>query len=220
MSLYDFDTNFIGPKLMPPALRQIKHVAWIKTLLKPIQTLWGIIFNDYADGSNYPFYEHPTTYNTGDRVIGADKRVYQALQTTVGHFIDDPNYWVLVNHNFMGARERILYNSQKIVLEYALNKWFFVTASPFIYITTNATAGNLFLLGETGKYSSPMAEYSGNQVAFLGQSYTVVQYDFTVYVPNLLFNAIATSTDNSERVVRNFVDQYCLAGIKYNVIPY
>lgn len=220
MPLYDFDTKYLGQKLMPPGLRKVKHNSWISVLLKPIQTLWGLIFNDYADGSNYPLFDDPTTYTAGSKVINFDKKIYMALKTTVGHFTDDTNYWVLVNDNFMGARERVTLNSQKIVLEYALNKWFLLNTAPFIYINNNVVAGNAFLLGETSDTSSTMANQSLHQKFYLGQAFVLNQYDFTIYVPTLLFVTLGTTPLNRENAVRQFADQYVLAGIKYNVLPY
>lgn len=223
MGIYIYSVNFISEKLLPPAIRGVKHLSWLKVILKPIQTLWEYIFVDYKDGSNYSIYDNSTAYSKWQRVVYFDKRVYECIQdTTPGINCDDIDYWNKINDNFIGASERVRYSSQKITFEYALNKWFFVPdTDPQIYIVNNIIAGSGFIMGATGLYSSAMASSSVFSTSFMGTTYSLVtSYDYTIYVPILVFNAQGTTIANREQSIRNFADKYNLVGMSYNVVTY
>ena len=222
MSIYTYSVNYISEKLLPPSLRGSKHLAWLKTILKPIQNLWYRIFNDYKDGSLYVDYDNTTAYVETERVVWTDKRVYECILATTGNLPSDSTYWNLINDNFIGASERAKYNSQKIVFEYSLNKWFRVPiGDPQIYIINNAIATSGFIMGATGSYSSPMAYDSYFSTTAMGEDYYVTTlYDYTIYFPVLVFNAQGSTTANREQAIRNFADIYNLVGMQYNVITY
>jgi hypothetical protein len=223
MSIYTLSVNYISEKLVPPSLRGAKHLAWLKTILKPVQTLWKYIFIDYKNGSPYANYDVSLSYNTTDRVIYSNKKVYECIKNaSVGINCDDSEYWLKINDNFIGASERVKYNSQKIVFEYALNKWFDVQSyDPQIYIQNNVIAGSAFVMGSTGSYSSPMALSGVYSTTYMGLAYSFIPlYDYTIYVPTLVFNAQGSTLANRENAIRNFADIYNLIGMKYNVITY
>lgn len=220
MGIYTYDTSYISSRLTPPALRKIKHLAWLSVLLKPVQSLWNLIFVDYADGSTYLLYNPVTAYLKGNRVLFSNKKTYQCLINTTGNDPTNSTYWVELNSNFIGARERSLYNSQKILFEYALNKWFMVSSAPLIYIENKTVVGSPFMLGETGETSGTMAYDSQYQQFYLGETYTYQQIDFTIWVPIAIFNTLGSNVSNREKAVRSFADEYVLAGIIYNVKSY
>lgn len=228
MSLYDFDTDQLGSELLPPELRQPKHLAWLKTLFRPtIQWIRDSLFNVYFGGQSYAIYAPFAVYNRGDRVLGYNKSIYQCLVngTTSGLSgpYDDPA-WMKTQDIFIGVDERVKYNSQIIVLEYALNHYFLIPdTDPQIYLTTNSTATNFFVMGNSGATSSPMPNNSAFSQNYLANtpSFTPFLGNFTVYFPDAVFSTLGgnNATDN-ENIVRGFVDKYCLAGLTYNVIPY
>jgi hypothetical protein len=223
MSIYIYSTNYISEKLVPPSLRGTKHLAWLKVILSPIQWLWNRIFVDYADGSLYAQYSIISSYVKGDIVVYSDRKVYQCIANAgAGILPSDTNYWIKINDNFIGVRERIRYNAQKKTFEYALNKWFFVPPTdPQIYIVNNIVVPDGFIMGETGAYSSYMASDSFYSTTYMGATYTTTtSYDYTIYVPFLVFNAQGSTTANREQAIRNFADIYNLVGMKYNVITY
>lgn len=208
---------------MPPSLRGAIHLAWLKVILKPIQSLWKLIFVDYKDGSLYTQYDVTLSYNRTDRVVYSNRKVYECIVNAgVGITPDNTTYWVKVNDNFIGASERVKYNAQKLLFEYALNKWFFVDPlSDQIYIENNAVSGSFFLMGgQNGETSSKLAATSISSGWYLGNVYTPTQHDYTIYVPVAVFNAQGTTTTNREQAIRNFADQYNLAGMIYNVVTY
>jgi len=231
MAIYDYNSNTVAEQLTPSKLRQSKFLAWLYVICSPIQNLWSLIFNGYKDGSNYNDFNILTTYNFGDRVIYTDKSIYEATYTDTNGIAQsfngveciNPDYWTLVNENFIGASERIKYTSQFILLEYALNKWYRIpTTDPQIYIEKNDVISAQFVMGESSDTSSSMPNDSVNQIQYmvLDAVYPDVSYDFIVWVPDAVFTTLGTNTANRENNVKNFVDKYKLSGIKYKVDTY
>jgi hypothetical protein len=129
----------------------------------------------------------------------------------------------MTNDNFIGTRERAKYNSQKMLFEYGLNKYFQVTGPTYIYIQNNfAEADHVFIMGLSGPTSSRLVLNSQNAESYMGlvASYSTDVYDYTIYVPLAVFNALGTSDANREAAIRSFADIYNLAGMSYNVISY
>lgn len=208
---------------MPPALRHTIHLSWLKVILKPIQSFWKLIFVDYKDGSLYSVYDVSLGYVRTNRVVYSDRKVYECiLNASAGITPSNATYWVKVNDNFIGASERVKYNAQKIVFEYALNKWFFVDPlADQIYIENNIVNASFFLMGgQTGETSSKLPQFSINATSYLGNVYSPTNNDFTIYVPVAVFNAQGSTTANREQAIRNFADMYNLAGMIYNVSTY
>jgi hypothetical protein len=199
-------------------------LAWLKVILAPIQNLWKRIFVDYKDGSLYADYDAFTVYVFGDRVVYTNKSVYECIRDTmaIGIPCDNTDYWLKINDNFIGASERAKYNAQKIVFEYALNKWFRVpSGDPQIYIVNHIVSTSAFVMGATGAYSSAMASSSAFSTSYMGASYSAVAvYDYTIYVPVAVFNAQGSTTTNRENAIRNFADKYNLIGMSYSVVTY
>jgi hypothetical protein len=222
MSIYTFNTSTISGWLLPPVLRQLKHLAWLRVLLSPVQTLWQLIFEDYSVGTAYQDWDAITGFALGSRVRYSDLGNYECINPA-GAFgaIQYPLntvYWRKIQDNYIGIDERIKYNSQIIILEYALNRWFMNTApNDLIYIETNVVT-NQFLLGGSSQTSGTMANNSAYQPYFMGNTYSATQYDFTVYFPIALFNGLPpTLNADKEKMIRNVVDKYNLAGMNYDI---
>ena len=230
MAIYDYDNQIVGEQLTPPVLRTAKQLSWINTLTAAVQNLWSLIFEDYRVGSVYPSFNIATIYDFGNKIIWDDKCIYEATctdslgvaQSFSGVYPNNAVFWTKVNDNFIGSDERVKYNSQLIVLEYALNNWFLnLTATDQIFIATNNITSNLFLMGQTGTYSSTMANSSVFSAYFMPNvaSYPT-QYNFTINVPLALFTTLGTDNTNRENTIRIFADKYVLSGITYNVTTY
>lgn len=219
--IYDFDIDVVVPNLTPEVKRLPKYLAWLKSLATPIQTAWNDLFVDWKTGTTYADYNVLTTYNFGDRVRYVDNKTYECIaNTTAGIECTNTDYWELINTTFVGADERITYNSQIIILEHSINKWFRnELAADQIYIETNQIVNTVFQMGNNGHYSSVMSNVGGTTWMGNTPSYTT-QYNFTVYVPAALFATLGTDATNRENAIREFVDKYNLAGLKYNVTTY
>lgn len=123
MGIYDQDFNKIYKQLLPPDKRNNVFIAWGNPVMKPLQWLHDLIYNDYANGTEALRYDSTTAYSKYDRVI-FNNAVYECLADNTGISPLDSNYWVLVTEDFRGVRERVRYNGQKLTLEWILYKWF------------------------------------------------------------------------------------------------
>jgi len=219
--IYVIDFSLLWEKLYPPILRQSLHLAWGTVVTKPLQRLRNLAFEDYANGSIATRYDNSTAYSVGDEVYYTNRSVYKCIEASTGNIPTDTTYWTKILDNRIGVRERIKYDSRKVLFEYALNRWFDVpSADPQIYITNNTIYGTAFIMGRSGTLSSTMPRSSSHQLYYLGNSYTYRSDAFTIYVPILVFNALDTNNTNRENIIRNFADNYVLAGITYSVTTY
>lgn len=223
MSLYDYDSNIVGEQLTPPVLRKTKFLAWLYVIVKPIQTLWSQIFEDYKTGNLYTDYDALTAYVVGDRVAYTNKSIYECISDSTGNNCLDGTYWVLINDNIFGINERVKYNSQIILLEYALNRWYLVDSlSDQIYISNNPDIASVFVMGLNSQYSSTMSKDSNAMETYMGlaPTYPDVSFDYTVWVPALVYADLGTDNTSRTNNVTNFVNKYNLSGIRYMVDTY
>ena len=141
MSLFKFNPFRTSEELIPAQLRSDKLIAFVRVLLRPVKWLSSLFLDDYCKGSNAPTYNNATTYTMYDRVKWYDKGLYELrVSSSVGvHPTGDTlskTNWLKVLDCWIGADERVRWNSQRIVFEYAINKWFDVTSAPYIYLGT------------------------------------------------------------------------------------
>lgn len=225
MSIYNITYSIISNLLNVPSKRLPKFKAWLAVLLKPLQWLQDLFANDYIFGSLYSSFNALTIYQPGDRISFTDNRNYEFIfenPSSLANLPPDlyPAYWLVIQENFIGANDRVKFNSQIIMLEWELNVWY---RNPLpadqIYLGINTDNEN-FWLGQTGEYSSKMSNSGSFATVWLANINTVANYDFTVYVPAALFLTLGTNTANREKNVRRFVDKYKLAGIRYDVQTY
>jgi hypothetical protein len=220
----NFDT--ILDRMTPPKLRQTRFIAWLTVLFAPLKLKYDDIFNKYKTGDTSTAWSNVTAYVVGDRVrygIG----IYEALTANTGIVpISDSQTWYKVNDDFVGTDERIMYNSQRIVFEYLLNRYFNVTptTAPLIYITTNNIDTNGFYLGdsainENGELAFGTYGFS-NANDYLGTSYSLNQYAFTINVPIALYTPLGATNTDRDNVIRNIADKYVIAGVLYDITTY
>lgn len=230
--IYNVNYSQLGMMLTPPLLRTPAMNAWTTSLLSPNQSD-NQLFTEYLTGSTYPYFSASTTYVSGDTVIYTDDSVYENLTGSTGILPTDLNTWLKVNPSYIGAEERVMYNSQKIVLEWALNRQYQILPNPSdptvwsganhtnqIYIGTNNVTSQRFIVSITEPYSSLLAK-TGTQIIvnggqWMGRSFTPPpQTEFTVWVPNLTQYTGITNTS-----VYQYVQNYIIAGIICDVKSY
>ena len=229
MSIFDINFNTQGKLLLPPKKRLTKWLAWIYTLLKPVQWLRDWFFGVYIDSANYTLFSNSGTtyYVLGDRVVWYDNSLYECLNptltlATVSSPILMPDMWYKLQDCFIGVDERTAYNSQIIVLERALNRWFHnIGAVKQIYIVVNQTNGDKALLANTSLYSMTMSRQSFASVVYMGNTYAPgTQYDYTIMIPAALYATLGPTLTDQENAVRNIADKYNMAGMRYLVFNY
>ena len=220
--MYFIYFSLVWDKIYPPHLRKTKHLEWGKVLIKPLQWLRDLVFETYKEGFIGNEWNVSTAYSVGDRVYYIDRGVYEALSSTTGDLPTDTTFWKKILDCRIGVAERIKYNSQKILFEFALNRWFNVdtTIDPPIYISNNTFSTSFLLGGQTGTTSSTMVLNSSFANNYLGNSFAYSSYQFTIYVPIAVFTALASNNTDRENVIRSFANKYVLAGMNYNVLTY
>ena len=216
--IYIISFSLVWEQLTPPALRALVFLNWGTVLTKPIQQLYEIIFGIYANGSTDLDYDALTSYIATDRAIYTDRGVYECIVNSTGNLPTNTTYWKKVSDNYIGIRERVNYSSQKIVFEYALNRWLQCTG---IYIGNNVSTTSSFVMGATGQYSSSMWNSGEASSNFLTNNYFVpTDYNYTIYVPVAVYNALASNNTDRTNIVLTFEDKYTLAGILYTITTY
>lgn len=223
MSIYDIDYSKQRVQLLPPDKRYTKTVAWVGILLAPLNYLRNLNFGSYRTGSDAPQWVNTDPYNKYDQVK-YNKIVYESLidgntdlPTVVGS-------WKVVQQNFIGLSERIYYNGQKLVLEWAMNKWFGTTFrqppnTSDIYITNNSVPIPVFRSGGVEDISSVVFSNSSSEVVINSYSFSVT-FNFTINVPQAVYDALDPTLVNNEKIFRAFVDRYVPAGVTYTIQTY
>ncbi len=231
-SFYNITYSIISNLLNVPSKRLPRFIAWLAVLLKPLQWLQDLWANDYIYGQLYSDFNPITVYVIGDRISFTDNRNYEFIfdnPSLLANLPPDlyPQYWLLIQDNFIGANDRVKFNSQIIMLEWQLNVWFRnPLPAPQIYLVINVNANN-FWLGATGETSSKLSS-TDIFATYLANANVAYLYNFTIYVPVTLSDTWTTETPdvapaisvNREKKVRRFVDKYKLSGINYNVVTY
>lgn len=219
--MYAFDIDYLTEKLTPPQLRQIRIIAFLKVICRPLQLIWKNT-EKYFNGSGYAIWSNATTYNRGNKVRYGYE-IYEALQTNTAKVpFDNTDYWLMINKDFVGLDARVRFNGGKMLLEYILNLYLNTSYSaiPTIYITRNTIDVNGFFMGTDGNSELGELATITNQDDYLGTSTSINQYAMTIYVPSVLYTSLATTAADREARVRNIADRYVYAGINYNVVAY
>lgn len=222
--IYDLDTDQQVVELLPPDKRFTITVSWLQAVLKSsVHWLRDNTLTRYRQGSADPQYV-PGTYAYG-AYVKFQKAVYVSL---IANNTDNPTVttsWYQVQNNFIGINERILYNGQRIILEYALNKWFGTifrqpgSIRSDIYLVTNPQPVSNFLIGYSYRNSSYF--YKNRSTEYIINDYSFNRIaNLTINVPFGTYNSLEENNTNRDNVIRSFVDQYIAAGITYSINPY
>lgn len=228
-NIYIIVFNTVFKQLLPPNKRKTIMIAFFKVLAKPLQWLRDLLFDTYADGFTGNIYSAVTTYNKGDRVRYIDRKVYECLENSVTGVAPptDTDKWLEIQDLWIGLRERGKYNAQRMVLEYALNKWFDTTfayapSTSDIYIVNNTLALSAFWISDSDSASPSYCAAADLYSDFwIGDAdYDPNTDHFTIYIPVAVYNALSSDPASRETIVRAFVDRYNTTGITYNVTTY
>ena len=203
-------------------------MLYIRSALASVKRMYGL-FARYVSGSEYDFYDPAATYPIGYRVkwyFG----VYEAIVDGItGISPNSDTNWVKVLDSHIGATERSLYNSNRIMYEYALNRIFSANFRQYIdtvytpysdiYIDTVTVVQTTFLVGETiGDYigESGSDTYVTETEIYASSS----TYQFTIHVPTSLYNALGATSDIREKAFRYYADKFKPSGTTYTIQTY
>ncbi len=215
MPIFDLDIEPVLVEQLPPDKRYTKNIAWLKALAKPLQWAHNLLFKSYYEGATCPDYA-PGTWNKYQQVI-YQKKVYESL---IDDNTDAPtaDTWMLIQDDFVGLKQRVKYNGQRLVLEFALNKEFNTTfrqppAQSDIYITNLAPVPVGFLVGSTEPFCSSVGQSTASD--YIGGSYPLS------YINNFQINIPAAALAlTNESAIRNYVNRYLPAGLNFTIQSY
>lgn len=210
-------------ELLPPDKRFKNITAYLTDCMKStVQFLRDAFLGDYRLGSTAPAYV-AGTYGIGQKII-YNKGEYVSL---IPNNTDAPTVissWYLVFPNFIGVTERQQYNGQKVVLEYALNRWFGTTfrqpgaGLSDIYLSNNTKSIAVFISGGPNNSSSTYGDHS---TEFSINSYSFANFvNLTINVPSAVYNALDANPLNRDNIILSFANKYILAGITYTIAVY
>lgn len=224
MAIFDIDYSKAGPLLLPPDKRGGYMLSWAGVVLKPMQWIVDLWLHDYRVGSLAADWIVGSTYAKYDRVK-YQFAIYESLGSgNIGNVPTNATYWMLVQPNFIGISERVLYNGITLTLTYALNKRFgTIFRQPNnvsdIYINNNTPPISPFIFGNTEGNSSSF--FSQLSTEFFINSYSFTgSYNFTINVPVAAYTSLDPLPANQDKIFRSFVDSIIPAGVTYNIQTY
>lgn len=215
MSFYDFNINDASVEMLPPDKRYLNNVNLIRSLLSTLQWFHDLFFHSYYEGI-VPATYAPGIYNYLDQVV-YDKKVYLSLINNNSDLPTTSN-WTLVQNDFIGLQERVLYNGSKLVLEYALNKEFNTTfrqppVNSDIYISNDNPSVVGFLVGLTEPYCSSVGRTTSSDAIGPGGPFLYTN-NFVIHIPSA-----ALALTNTQAIT-NFVNKYIPASLKFTIQAY
>jgi hypothetical protein len=222
-NLYDITFNNRAIDIASPDKRGPNHIALLQALLSVLQWCRDLIFGSYKVGATAPAWVS-APYSQYSMVTYKNAVYYSLISSNTSTPGTDGN-WLLIQNNFIGVDERILYNGTKLILEYALNRWFKTVfrqpggSNSDIYLTTNSTPVGIFVAGLTSRNSSSVYTHTSSEFVINGFSFAA-SYGLTVNIPIAVYNALAATNTDRDKVVRNFVNKYVTTGVSYNIITY
>jgi len=223
MSIYDVDYSKAGKQLMPPDKRMPRLISFFYAFLIPLQWLRDLWFGSFRTGATAQEWLNTTTYAKYDLVV-YNIYVYMSLKDGNTNIPTDTSSWIVIQTNFIGMSERILYNCQVLVLTYALNKRFkTIFRQPpnvsDIYIGVFPKPLSVFVVGGVESNSSKV--FTTGSSEYVIDSYTFAGYaNMTIYVPLAIYNALDPVDANRQIIIRSFADKYMAAGIIYTITTY
>lgn len=216
--IYDINYNIQAPELMPPDKRDNNTVILVQSILSGMQWCRNMLFTSYKTGATAPNYA-TGTYALYSMVV-YQKAVYYSLVALNTALPSDATKWLKVQDNFLGVDQRVLFNGQNLVLEYALNLQFGGTFRPpgssspsDINMVNVAAVVAGFRVGKTEPFSQSVGQTLSS--ATIGNPYPFVQINnFQI---NFLTALFILTTD---KAVRNFVNLYIPISLNYTIVTY
>lgn len=217
-TIYDISTDQAAVDQFPPDKREPQPLALMQALLKAAQWSRDLVLGGFKLGSTAPGYS-AGAYNIYDQVK-FQKHVYECIKQGTTNDPTNTTDWRLIQENFIGVDERIKYNGQKIVLEWALNTEFDgVFRQPAtglnsdIYISNIAASLAGYRIGQTETGGSSTGQTISSDS--IGGTYPFVQINnFQINFKASLFAL------TNDKAVRNFVNKYIPISLNYVIVTY
>ena len=238
--IYNINEELLAKGILPPNKRTDIQIAWLKNLLTGMQRS-NILLNDYIDGFfGLSFYNISTTYNIGDRIISGydyNCNIYESqTDSNTGNPLIDTTNWLNISTNFIGSKERVAFKCNKIVFEWALNRYFItVFRQPTtigtgiygplsdIFISDVVPVYTSFVSYSTETLSSTTFIDRSSDYIFTTEIYGISEtFAFNINIPIAVYSALPgyTGAGSVDNLIRNFADKYSCFGTQYQIITY
>lgn len=227
------DFEALVSNLNIPALRQLVHNAWLNILASPLikVQLW---WEERLNGSSYTLFDDVTDYSIYDTVQYGRASYWCFNDPPIGLYPlpTDATYWYKILDDYIGINERSKYSAQKVMLEFAMNRRFspatitppFSSSIPSIYIQNNLLNITPILYSaphgtNTNTWTAPGSSIR-QWYSILGNPSTVAVYNYTVFVPSVIFSALDPDPLEAEALIRQEANKYSLVGLKFDIQSY
>jgi hypothetical protein len=227
---YECDFYLQAQRLTPIEKRLPVRLGTLECISEPIQWNRDNFFDSYIEGDSSADWDILTAYSRYDRV-NYQNRIYEAIEDNTGFTPTDTDYWVQAVEDFRGARERLKYNCQTLMLEWILNKWFGTNfeqpqnppVNSDFYIVNNSRDADTFSVAEesvidgvyvtssTPEFTSLVEDYVGETSSYAGGT------NFTVFYP---VSVIVNPTDANYFQMVNLIEQYKVFGATVTYTSY
>jgi hypothetical protein len=230
MSIFDLSLPILTERLTPPLKRQPKFLAWLRALTAPLQWVADNTLDYYAEGDYSADWDVATQYTVYDRIKYTDGSIYEAIAVPpISTIPTNTAYWYKVNESWVGVNERVKYNSQGLLFEFAINKHFGSTFRQPNHVSTptrsdiyfaNTSGNDPFIIGIDSTISDAVFVSESFASSAVYENYTININNFTLYVNNATFIGLGTTNEIREAKIRSFANKYIIAGMTYTVTSY
>lgn len=141
--------------------------------------------------------------------------------------------WQVVDINFIGVKERDLYDSTKLTLEWSLNRYFDTTFRQPHGVSSSTTHSDIYIQDDTYGYGTFHSGRNNNQSSFslrtnssdwatrggysqLTLGLGAYQFAYNILVPN----NVLTILPGGSQSIKNYVSKYNVYSVPYNIIGY
>lgn len=226
---------------IPEFHRTPSFIAWMQAFANGGISWLNDKFWKYCFGNeSVSVYSSIITYNINNEV----KTYYGVYVSLVDNNIandpqNSPDFWYKISPSYIGALERSSYNSQKLIMEFALNRWFFTNfkqptsledgtvSSPYgvwylpksdIFITTTEItffSPDIFDIPKTTKiYDIP---FVASTIFDTSVSSTDTTYKYTIWIPVSLSVSLGL---NYIQIISQVVNKIGLLGTVFDIQTY
>lgn len=232
MAITDINFFTFWANNLPVRRRTARRIARGFVYMRPLQWLRDRFFNEYyaLDQLIDAFDPSLQYYSTNQVVYAVDRANYEVLPGVtppIGTLPTDTNYWIKLQDNFVGLKWRQQTTAEKLKLQYYLNLYFWTdynnppASQSDIYITSNNSLQNFFLVSIDDNLSDKVVLSNGESNGFVGTSNPNLSMTaYTIYIPVSVFNALGATLAQREAVVRAQVDPRNLSGVLYDIATY
>lgn len=234
------DANTTVIQTLPFAKRKPKWIIFMQSFCFASKWLYNNVLTGYMGGTIADSYSQIILYTLGQQVI-YNYGVWESLVSgNTGNTPDaSPLQWMKVNDSFIGATERAHYTCNRIVFEWALNRYFQqqLTSNGFIgfrqpddpisptrsdiYINNVAPVYPTFIVAPDEADSDNISPVGSSGWVTPDEEFTAAtSYLFSINIPAAVYGAIGADGPTADSIIGQFVNSYAAAGTRFEIVTY